>query len=149
MGIRRIALIFAVVSAVYWSGISGLLAIVFSLAGKDVAPLWMVTLINFLSAAIYALAALFFCHWFARHISKRLRVSHPIELILPVENHSSAKLTVMLEPQTYTEEIEIGQAVELVMPSGLKDEALQFDYHDEQWLSVWLPADASIRIRKD
>ena len=70
-------------------------------------------------------------------------------MILPIENKSASKLTVMLEPLTYTVEIEPGQVAELVMPTTPDPGELQFDYHDEQWLSVWVPPDADIRLRKD
>jgi hypothetical protein len=44
------------------------MAMIWPLAGKDVAPYWLVGLFNFVPAAIYAVAALTFCHWFARRI---------------------------------------------------------------------------------
>lgn len=72
-GVRRPALFFAVCSALYWSGIAGFLAIVHPLAGKDVAPFWMVSLINFVLAAIYGVAALFFCHWLARRVARQVQ----------------------------------------------------------------------------
>ena len=70
-------------------------------------------------------------------------------MILPIENRSSAPLTVMLEPITWTVELEPGQMAEIVMPTQPDPGELQFDYHDEQWLSVWVPPDAEIRVRED
>ena len=70
-------------------------------------------------------------------------------MILPIENKSGAQMSVMLEPITFTVELEPGQVAEIVMPTPPDAGELQFDYHDDQWLSVWVPPDASIRIRKD
>lgn len=70
-------------------------------------------------------------------------------MILPIENRSSAQLTVMLEPITFTVELQPGQVAEIVMPTAPEPSELQFDYHDEQWLSVWVPPDAEIRVRED
>ena len=70
-------------------------------------------------------------------------------MILPIENKSGAQMSVMLEPHTFTVEIEPGQVAEIVMPTAPDPGELQFDYHDDQWLSVWVPPDASIRVRKD
>ena len=70
-------------------------------------------------------------------------------MIVPIENKSAKPLTIMLEPLTFTVEIQPGQVAELVLTSAPDLGELQFDYHDEQWLSIWVPPHADIRIRKD
>ena len=70
-------------------------------------------------------------------------------MILTIENKSGVQMSVMLEPVTFTVELRPGQVAEIVMPTLPEAGELQFDYHDDQWLSVWVPLDASIRICKD
>ena len=70
-------------------------------------------------------------------------------MILPIENKSGARMSVMLEPITFTIELDPEQVAEIVMPTLPVEGELQFDYHDDQSLSVWVPPDASIRLRKD
>jgi membrane protein implicated in regulation of membrane protease activity len=79
--IRRIAIIFAVLSSVYWIAISGFISMIWTVAEINVAPYWLVALFNFVPAAIYAVAALKFCHWFARRILRQAKneLSHNVQ----------------------------------------------------------------------
>lgn len=78
-----------------------------------------------------------------------MRVAGGDGVILPFENKSDTQMSIMLEPTTFTVELEPGQVAEIVMPTMPDAGEFQLDYHDDQWLSVWVPTDASIRIRKD
>ena len=68
-------------------------------------------------------------------------------MIVPIENKTATRMSVMLEPLTWTVELEPGQVAEIVMPTLPDPHELQFDYHAENWLSVWVPPDATIRVR--
>lgn len=70
--IRRPAILFAVASAIYWQGVAAFIGIINPLAGKDVAPFWMVALANIVPAALYAVSALIFCHWLARRVLRQI-----------------------------------------------------------------------------
>ncbi len=70
--IRLIVIIFAVISSAYWSTIAGFVGALLPAAGisTDV-PYWLVGLINFVPAALYAVGTILFCHWFARRILRQ------------------------------------------------------------------------------
>ena len=72
--VRRPAIIFALLSALYWALVSDLSS---SLHAMDVAsrshvPPYEDWLINGLPALIYAVACLFFCHWLARRVARQV-----------------------------------------------------------------------------
>jgi hypothetical protein len=69
--IRLIAIIYAVISSAYWSAIAGFVGKLLPAVGNDDVPYWLVGLINFVPAALYAVATLLFCHWFARRILRQ------------------------------------------------------------------------------
>jgi hypothetical protein len=69
--IRRPTILFAIISAIYWQGIAAFIGIINPLAGKAVAPFWMVALANIVPTAFYAIVALIFCHWLARRVLRQ------------------------------------------------------------------------------
>ena len=69
--IRRPAILFAIISAIYWQGVAGFIGIINPLAGKDVPPFWMVAFANIVPAALYAVVTLVFCHWLARRVLRQ------------------------------------------------------------------------------
>jgi hypothetical protein len=70
-------------------------------------------------------------------------------MIIPIENKSDEVLTIMLEPWTPTLEVQPGQVAELLMPTLPDPDELQFDYHSDCFLAIWVPPDATISIRKE
>jgi len=66
--VRRPALIFALASAVYWAGVTGLWSTITLLNY----PYWLVVLTSTLPAMLYALAALWFCGWLARRVVRQM-----------------------------------------------------------------------------
>lgn len=73
-GVRRPALLFALGSAIYWQCVVWFIGLINPLAGTEVAPLWLMALANFGSAAVYAVAALTFCHRLARRAIKQAQL---------------------------------------------------------------------------
>ena len=71
--VRRVAIVFALGSAIYWETVSAILGLINPLAGHDVAPYWMVALANSAPAALYAVAALTFCHWLSRSLLRQVQ----------------------------------------------------------------------------
>ncbi|QGP78383.1 hypothetical protein [Sphingobium sp. CAP-1] len=69
--IRRVAILFALGSAIYWEGMVALIGLINPLAGLDVAPYWLVVLMNVGPACIYAIVTLIFCHWLARRVLRQ------------------------------------------------------------------------------
>ncbi|MES2291631.1 MAG: hypothetical protein V4530_18035 [Pseudomonadota bacterium] len=59
---------FAILSAIYWQIVAGFIGMINPLAGKDVAPFWMVALANVVPPTLYAVVTLIFCHWLARRV---------------------------------------------------------------------------------
>lgn len=74
-GVRRPAIIFAILSAIYWNGVSSFNAMLFTQVGKDIAPFWAVGLSAFIPTGIYAVFCLLFFHWFARRMFKQAKES--------------------------------------------------------------------------
>jgi hypothetical protein len=70
-------------------------------------------------------------------------------MIIPIENKSDDVLTIMLEPWTPTVDVQPGQVAELIMPTPPDAGELQFDYHSDRFLAIWVPPDATISIRKE
>ena len=70
--VRRLSILFAVLSAVYWEGIAWFLSIINPLSGINAAPYWMVMLANSMPATVYAVATLIFCHWLVRRVVKQI-----------------------------------------------------------------------------
>jgi hypothetical protein len=70
--VRRLSILFAVASAIYWEGIAWFLSILNPIAGIDAAPYWMVMLANAVPASLYAVITLVFCHWLARRVVKQV-----------------------------------------------------------------------------
>ncbi len=69
--VRKAAILFAIGSTIYWEIVAGLLSQVNPLAGISDVPFWLAGLINMASAMVYAVIALWFCHWLARRIVKQ------------------------------------------------------------------------------
>ncbi|MCP3729031.1 hypothetical protein M9978_01180 [Sphingomonas sp. MG17] len=69
--IRRPAILFAILSAIYWQLVAGFIGLINPLAGKDVAPFWMVALANIVPPTLYAVVTLIFCHWLARRVQRQ------------------------------------------------------------------------------
>jgi len=69
--VRRPSILFALGSTIYWQVVAALVGLVNPLAGLDVAPYWMVVLVNFVPAAIFAVITLTFCHWLARRVLRQ------------------------------------------------------------------------------
>ncbi|MES1984655.1 MAG: hypothetical protein V4461_06835 [Pseudomonadota bacterium] len=67
------SILFALVSAIYWEGMAALIGLINPLVGLDVAPYWLVVLVNVVPGAVYAIITLIFCHWLARRV---LRQAH-------------------------------------------------------------------------
>lgn len=74
-GIRRPAIIFAILSAIYWNIVSSFNAMLFTQGGKDIVPFWALGLSAFIPLAIYAVICLLFFHWFARRMFKQAKES--------------------------------------------------------------------------
>jgi hypothetical protein len=62
---------FALGSAIYWQAVAALVGIINPLAGLDVAPYWMVLLVNVVPSTVYAVVTLIFCHWLARRVFRQ------------------------------------------------------------------------------
>lgn len=72
--VRRPAIVFALLSALYWalfSDLSSSLHAMNAASGSHV-PLYEDWLINGLPAIIYAVACLLFCHWLARRVARQV-----------------------------------------------------------------------------
>ena len=72
--VRRPAIIFALLSAIYWALFSDLNSSLHAMhaASSSPMPLYEDWLINGLPAIIYAVACLLFCHWLARRVARQL-----------------------------------------------------------------------------
>ena len=71
MSVRRAAILFAIVSTVYWQGAAWFLSQINPLAGIDILPLLLVAAINVGTATLYAVVTLLFCHWLARRVLRQ------------------------------------------------------------------------------
>jgi len=69
--IRRVAIVFALFSAIYWQVVTWFLGIINPMTGIDILPFWLVAIINAGAAAFYAAAALIFCHRLARRVVRQ------------------------------------------------------------------------------
>ena len=67
--VRRPAVAFALLSAIYWGGVTGLWSTITLLHY----PYWLVVLTTTLPAMLYALIALWFCGWLARRVIGQMR----------------------------------------------------------------------------
>ena len=64
--IRHACIFFALASAIYWEVVAAFLVIINPLAGHYVAPYRVIVLANTVTATVYAVIALIFCHWLVR-----------------------------------------------------------------------------------
>jgi hypothetical protein len=75
VGVRRPAIIFAVLSAIFWVVVSDL-AVSIGGVDRDVyhrPPSHVETwLVSGLPAIVYAVACVFFCHWLARRVVRQM-----------------------------------------------------------------------------
>jgi hypothetical protein len=65
-GIRRPAILFAILSSIYWFLVSDLIGVASPLGGFGQQPYWKVALASVIPAVLYAIATLYFCHWLVR-----------------------------------------------------------------------------------
>ena len=72
--IRRPAMAFAVLSALYWALISDLWRSLrgVNLTDGSLQPIYEDWLLNGLPAIIYAVVCLLFCHWLARRVARQI-----------------------------------------------------------------------------
>jgi len=66
--IRRPTIAFALLSAIYWMGVTGLWETITLLNS----PRWLVMLTTSLPAMLYAVIALWFCSWLARRVMRQM-----------------------------------------------------------------------------
>ncbi|MBI0474266.1 hypothetical protein D9601_02660 [Sphingomonas sp. MA1305] len=71
--VRRPAIVFAIGSAIYWQIIADFLSQVNFVAGVSDVPYWEAALLNVVPALVYAVIALWFCHWLARRVLKQAK----------------------------------------------------------------------------
>ena len=72
VGIRRPAILFSLFSTTYWFLVADLVGVASPLGGFAKQPYWKVWLASLLPVAVYAIATLYFCHWLARRIMRRM-----------------------------------------------------------------------------
>ena len=72
--VRRPAIIFALLSAIYWALVSDVGRSLYGVNLTDGAlqPIYEDWLVNGLPAVIYAVACLLFCHWLARRVARQI-----------------------------------------------------------------------------
>ena len=68
---RKVAILFAIGSTIYWQAVTALLSVINPIAGVDAAPYWLTALANVIPALLYAVFALWFCHRLARSVLKQ------------------------------------------------------------------------------
>jgi hypothetical protein len=74
-GVRRPAIVFSLLSTIYWFLVADLIGVASPLGGLDKQAYWKVALASFLPGALYAVATLYFCHWLVRRTARK--AGHP------------------------------------------------------------------------
>jgi len=75
MKVRRIAIAFALLSAIYWITASVFQQIIFMEFGAAFIPYWKTAALVTLPGLIYAVVCIYFFHWFARRIARMLKTT--------------------------------------------------------------------------